>query len=392
MARFASNQTSGDDMTTIHGTFDEAFAPVRDQFERNFADGLELGASLCVTKDGETVVDLWGGDADTHGRPWERDTICNVWSTTKTLSAVTMLVLAERGLIDLDAPVATYWPEFAVNGKDGVLVRHVLAHTAGLPGWDPVIAAEDLYDQDVLAANLAAQAPWWEPGTEAGYHLITQGHLEAEIVRRVTGRTIGEYFRDEIAGPLGADAHIGLPESEEPRVAEMVPPDVLALVDEAQTPPDSIAARATFSVPITAHEQNTREWRAAEIPAAGGTANARSVARVHALLANGGRLDGVDLLSAATLHRIFDEQIEAVDQVLGMKMRYGIGFGLMNETIPLSTSTRACFWGGWGGSITVVDLDTRTSFAYVMNRMASGLAGDFRGALLAVLTAGIVAD
>ncbi|MCB0977812.1 MAG: beta-lactamase family protein [Acidimicrobiales bacterium] len=375
-------------MTEIHGHCDEAFTAVRDQFEKNFEDGLELGASVCVTKDGETVVDLWAGDADTAGRPWERDTICNVWSTTKTMAATVMLMLADRGEIDLDAPVATYWPEFASNGKGGVLVRHVLAHTAGLPGFDPAIAPTDLYDQDLVAANLAAQAPWWEPGTKSGYHLISQGHLEAEIVRRVTGRTIGTFFREEVAGPLGAEVWIGLPESEESKVAELIPPPPGSLDSLTDLGMESIAVRAAISAPVTGAEPNTREWRAAEIPAAGGTANARGVARVHAALANGGSLDGVDLLSEKTLNRIFEEQIEDVDLVLGMKMRLGIGFGLMNETIPLSSNPHSCFWGGWGGSIAVIDQDSRMSVAYVMNRMAGALVGDMRGGILAVLALG----
>ncbi len=379
-------------MAEISGTCDDAFAMVRDQFEKHFDDGLELGASVCVTKDGETVVDLWGGDRDTAGNPWERDTICNIWSTTKTMSALVMLILADREIIDLEAPVATYWPEFAQNGKEGVLVRHVLAHTAGLPGWDPAIGPNDLYDQDLLAANLAAQAPWWEPGTQSGYHAVTQGYLEAEIVRRVTGRTLGQYFRTEIAEPLGADVHIGLPESEEHRVAEMLPPEVVSLVDPSNEPEGSIGARARLSLPITAREQNTREWRAAEIPAAGGTSNARGVARVHSMLANGGAVDGVSLLSDPTIARIFEEQAQNLDPVLNVKMRYGIGFGLMNDVIPLSASERSCFWGGWGGSVTVIDLDTRTSFAYVMNRMAVGMSGDLRGGILAVLTSGIAAS
>lgn len=371
-------------MTEIHGTCDDAFAAVRDRFEQNFADGLELGASVCVTVEGETVVDLWGGAADTRGRPWEADTICNVWSTTKTMAAVVMLMLADRGEIDLEAPVARYWPEFAANGKEAILVRHVLAHTAGLPGWDPAIRPEDLYDQDLLAANLAAQAPWWEPGTDAGYHLVTQGHLEAEIVRRVTGRTLGTFFREEVAAPLDAEFHIGLPEAEESKVAELIPPERTELADLGDAPADDIGRRATVSTPLTGAEPNTRAWRAAEIPAAGGIGNARGVARVHAALAEGGSLDGVDLLSPGTIARIFETQIEVPDRVLGVAMRYGIGFGLMNDLIPLSPNPRSCFWGGWGGSLAVVDLDSRLSFAYVMNKMASGLVGDVRGGLLAV--------
>lgn len=372
-------------MTEIHGHCDEAYAVVRDQFAAHFDQGLELGASVCVTKDGETVVDLWGGDADTAGRPWERDTICNVWSTTKTMAATVLLMLADRGEIDLDAPVATYWPEFAANGKGGVLIRHVLAHTAGLPGFDPAVSIEVLLDQDAAAANLAAQAPWWEPGTKSGYHLITQGYLEAEIVRRVTGRTLGTFFHEEVARPLGAEVWIGLPESEEDKVAELIPPPPGSLAALANVDMESVAVRAAVSSVITGAEPNTREWRAAEIPAAGGTANARGVGRVHAALANGGTLDGVDLVSPKTLDRIFDEQIEMVDQVLGVKMRLGIGFGLMNETIPLSANERSCFWGGWGGSVAVIDMDSHTTVSYVMNKMAGALVGDLRGGTLALL-------
>lgn len=370
-------------MTEIHGRNDAAFAPVRDAFAANFERGEELGASVSVTWRGETVVDLWAGDADEAGRPWEHDTIANVWSTTKTMAAIVVLMLADQGAIDLDAPVATYWPEFAADDKGGVLVRHVLGHTAGLPGFAPAVAPTDLYDQDLVAANLAAQAPWWEPGTASGYHALTQGHLEAEIVRRVTGRTLGTYFRDDVAGPLGADFHIGLPESEDHRVATMVPSGG-SIGEAAGGDRDSVAVRTLRSCPADGSEPNTRAWRAAEIPAAGGTGNARSVARIHAALANGGELDGVRLLSPATLERIFEEQCHQVDLVLGTRMRLGIGFGLMNETVPLSPNPRSCFWGGWGGSLCVIDVDARLSIAYVMNKMAPNLMGDLRGGLIAV--------
>lgn len=371
-------------MTEIHGFCDDAFASVRATFEGNFAQGAELGASVCVTHHGQTVVDLWAGQADEAGTPWAEDTLVNVWSTTKTMGAISMLVLADRGEIDLDAPVATYWPEFAVNGKAGVLVRHVLGHTAGVPGWDPAITAETLYDREAACSILAAQAPWWEPGTASGYHLITQGHLEGAIVERVTGRSLGTYFRDEVAHPLGADFHIGLPESEEGRVGSMIPPELGSMFARSGLAGDldGIAARATLSCMLDLSEQNTRAWRAAELPAVGGTGNARSVARIHAVLANGGELDGVRLLSPETIGRIFEVQADNVDLVLGMKMKMGIGFGLMNETIPLSRSERACFWGGLGGSIALIDLDNEMTVAYTMNKMSTGLAGDLRGALL----------
>lgn len=367
-------------MTEIHGECHPAFGAVRELFAGNFAEGLELGASVAVTHHGETVVDLWAGDADTAGRPWERDTIVNVWSTTKTMAAICMLMLADRGEIDIDAPVATYWPEFAANGKEGVTVGHVLGHTSGLSGWEPALAPEDLYDWDKVCSVLAAQAPWWTPGDFSAYHALTQGFLEGEILRRVTGRSIGTFFRDEVAEPLGADFHIGLPESEDPRVGEITPPSTG--MEEAGISPDSLAERTLLSCRLTGAEPNSRAWRAAEIPAAGGTGNARSVARVHSALANGGTVDGVTLLSPEGVDRIFVEQCHDVDRVLGMKIRLGTGFGLMNEFIPLSTNPRSCFWGGWGGSIALIDVDAQLSVAYTMNRMADALVGDLRGATL----------
>ncbi len=371
-------------MTEIHGTCADAFEPVRERFAANFDEGLERGASVYVTLHGEPVVDLWAGDADGAGRPWERDTIVNVWSTTKTMSAICLLMLADRGELDLDAPIAEVWPEFAANGKAAITPAQVLGHTAGLSGWDPAISGSDLYDWDRAVGVLAAQAPWWEPGTTSGYHALTQGYLEGEIVRRVTGRTIGTFFREEVAGPLGADFHIGLPESEEPRVGEMVPPSVGLEGDVSAAGVDltSIAMRSLLSASITGAECNTREWRAAEIPAAGGTGNARSVGRVHSALACGGEVDGVRLLSLAGVERILVEQAHDVDLVLGMKMRLGTGFGLMNEVIPLSPNPRSFFWGGWGGSIAVTDLDAELTVSYVMNRMADALVGDLRGAML----------
>lgn len=370
-------------MTEINGTCNAGFEPVRAAFADNFAQGLEQGASVFVTRDGKPVVDLWAGARDGDGRPWERDTLVNVWSTTKTMAAIVMLMLADRGEIDLEAPVATYWPEFKANGKDNVLVRHVLAHSAGLPGWEPPIEPRDLADPEKATAVLAAQEPWWEPGTKSGYHAISQGFLEWGIVHRVTGRTLGQVFAEEVAGPLGADFHIGLPESDDGRVAELFPPEVGSRAP-GENPLtgaeiDPLALRALASCPITGAEPNERWWRAAEIPAAGGTGNARSIGRVHAALACDGELDGVRLLSVPTLDRILEEQTFGTDAVLGWPMRYGIGFGLMSESTPLSTNERAFFWGGWGGSIALIDRDARMTVSYAMNRMAVDQTGDLRG-------------
>ncbi len=249
----------------LNGTCEAGFEPVRDAFVANFERGEEVGASVAVTLDGRPVVDLWAGDADEHGRAWAEDTIVNVYSTTKTMAATCMLVLVDRGELDLDAPVARYWPEFAANGKDGVLVRHVMGHTAGVPGFDPPVTVEALYDWDEACENLAAQSPWWEPGTVSGYHAVTQGNLEGEILRRITGRSIGTFFREEVAEPLGADFHIGLPASEDDRVATLVPPR-RELGGELPADPDSIAVRVLLSCPLDATEPRTRAWRGGRDP------------------------------------------------------------------------------------------------------------------------------
>ncbi|MCS5635482.1 MAG: beta-lactamase family protein [Myxococcota bacterium] len=358
------------------------FEGVQQAFEANFDKGLELGASVAVTLDGEPVVDLWGGSASPQGNPWQEDTLVNVYSTTKTMAAFCVLVLADRGEVDLHAPVADYWPEFAQQGKEGVLVSHVMSHSAGLSGFDPPLESVDaLYDWDSICARLAAQAPWWEPGTRSGYHAITQGYLQGEIVRRVSGRSLGQFFREEIAEPLAADFHIGLDPVHDDRVGELVPPT--AGLGDAFTDPDSIAARTFLGASIDATEPQTSAWRRAEIPAAGGIGNARSVARVHSALACGGEVDGVRLISEAGVARILEEQTRGEDMVLGAPIVFGMGFGLNDPTFPISPNPRAFFWGGWGGSLAIVDLDARLSIAYVMNRMEADLLGDLRGGSIA---------
>jgi CubicO group peptidase (beta-lactamase class C family) len=365
----------------ISGSCEERFSPVRDAFEANFKNGLEVGACVAVTVDGESVVDLWGGDAVKEQTPWQEDTIVNVYSTTKTMAATSVLVAVDRGLVDLDAPVATYWPEFAQNGKQDVLVRHVMSHSAGLSGFDPVISDPTrLYDWNAIVESLAAQKPWWTPGEGSGYHAVTQGYLQGEIVRRVTGKTLGRFFREEVAEPLGADFHIGLDPEHDARVGALVPPGTTLGGDS--TDPDSLATRTLRSCAIDGSEPATEEWRRAEIPAAGGIGNARSVARIHSMLACGGEVDGIRILREKTVHRILEEQTNGVDKVLGVPIRFGMGFGLIDQTFPLSPNERAFFWGGWGGSIALIDLDARMSVAYVMNRMEGNLMGDVRGGAL----------
>ncbi|SNY65395.1 serine hydrolase domain-containing protein [Paractinoplanes atraurantiacus] len=332
-------------------------------FEQNFADGAEVGASFCATVDGEVVADLWGGHADAaRTRAWERDTIVNVYSITKTMAALTALLVADRGELDFAAPVARYWPSFAAAGKEEVTVAQVMSHSAGLSGWRVPLQPEDLYDWEKVTGLLAAQEPFWKPGTASGYHAVTQGFLIGEIVRRITGRTLGTVFRSEIAEPLGADFHIGLPASEEHRVAELIPPAEEAFSGEVTELQDNAAHNPRLTTAIA----NTRAWRAAEIPAGGGTGNARSVARIHTILACGG-----GLLSEATRRSALEVQVEGVDLILGVPIRFGLGFAVGGDFMP---SPNTLYWGGAGGSLAVIDMDARATYAYTMNKMAGGLA------------------
>jgi CubicO group peptidase (beta-lactamase class C family) len=368
---------------TTQGFTTEQFAGVREILETQLASGADVGASVCVHHRGEVVVDIWGGHADAERtRPWEADTITNVWSTTKTMTFLVALMLADRGELDFDAPVATYWPEFAANGKAGIEVRHVMSHTAGLSGFGERITPEDHADWEKCVGILAAQEPWWEPGTMPGYHAITQGYLIGEIVRRITGDTIGTVFRREVAEPLGADFHIGLPESEEARVSLVIPPPA---ADFGEIDPTSIAFRTYASSRVDARTPHNRWWRAAEIPAANGHGNARSVALVQSIIANRGETAGRRFLSGATVDRIFDSQINAFDPVLGRVSHMGIGYGLSNESMPIGP--RACYWGGYGGSVIIMDLEEQLTVAYMMNKMELGLSGDFRGANIAMAAA-----
>jgi CubicO group peptidase (beta-lactamase class C family) len=376
-------------MTEVNGTCDERFNAVRDVLAANLENGQDVGASAAVVVDGELVVDIWGGviDQETNA-PWERDTIINVWSTTKTMTALCALILADRGELDLNAPVARYWPEFAAAGKENVLVRHLMAHTAGLSGWQEPITVEDLYDWEKVTSLLAAQAPWWEPGTQSGYHAVTQGYLVGEVVRRVSGESLGTFFAKEVAGPVNADFHIGTGPECDDRVARVIPPpDSLA---DAAPDPASIAGRtfANPAGPLGAEWSWTEAWRRAEIPAANGHGNARSVALIQSAVSHGGEAGGARLLSAGGTAPIFEEQANGTDLVLGVPMRLGIGYGLTGPEVPLSPN-KACFWGGWGGSIVVNDLDKRMTAAYVMNKMGEGTTGDIRGAsiVLAALAA-----
>ena len=364
----------------VHGTCAEAFEPLRDLLAAELASGEELGAAVCVDVDGETVVDLWGGWADQQRtRPWQADTIVTVWSVTKTVTNLAALVLVDRDLLDVHAPVADYWPEFAAAGKGAVEVRHLLGHTSGVAGWDRPFATADVFDLPRATAQLARQAPWWEPGTRSGYHAMSQGHLVGELVRRVSGRSLTQFVAEELAGPLQADFTIGVPASERHRVAPLVPPPRVRVDWDALDPADPLT-RTLDGPRLNPAIVNTPGWQDAEVGAANGHGSARSVARLLSAVSRGGTVDGVRLLSERTLDLVFEEQSRGVDLVLCVPLRFGMGFGLSEpETVPDLPSGRACFWCGWGGSMVVMDLDRRTTFSYTMNRMSPDLIGSRRG-------------
>ena len=365
----------------IHGHCDERFVQVRDAFEKNFVEKGDIGASFAATIEGEYVVDIWGGHRDANRtEPWEEDTIINVYSSTKTMTFLAALMLEDRGQLDLDACVTDYWPEFGTNGKENVRVKHFLSHSAGVPGFSRAFSNDELYDWNLACADLAGQAPWWEPGTASGYHAITQGYLVGEVVRRITGQTIGQFFKAEIADPLGADFHIGVDPKHFDRIAELVaapePADILEM------PEDSIPGRVFAGLDITPEETGSAGWRQAEIPAANGHGNARSIVRVQTALANGGSAFGTTLVSPERIRRALEVQTDGTDLVLGLPLQFAMGYALPSAEIPVSPNGNTLWWGGAGGSTVCVDTDAHVCLSYVMNQMDNQIIGDPRGASL----------
>ncbi|MFX1324013.1 MAG: serine hydrolase domain-containing protein [Promethearchaeota archaeon] len=463
----------------IHGLCEPRFEAVKDTFTRNFDEGMEVGASFAVTINGKYVIDIWGGFKDKEKtQPWEKDTIVNVYSTTKVPTVLCTMMCVDRGLLDLDGTVATYWPEFAQNGKDNILVRHLLSHTSGLAGFEEAgkIPSKYLYDWEKATSLLAAQKPWWEPGTRSGYHAITHGYLLGELVRRVTGKSLGTFFKEEVAIPLDIDFHIGLAEEHVPRVTKLMPDRpimeyiplliggafrvandseivkkeienvemkiILDFGDEDQfaviisegkiefktgkidkpdcsfrvskdgagamnwlfhtlneesdyvsenltiegSPDDinqikklfetiSMEARRLGPVGIKMalpggirDRSGDRDWQAAEIPAANGHGNARSVTKIASVIACEGELEGKRIISKETLEKILEEQIVGRDLVMAIPIRWGLGVGLPLKERP-SPNPRTCWWGGAGGSAIRMDLDDHIGFGYVMNKM-----------------------
>jgi CubicO group peptidase (beta-lactamase class C family) len=363
----------------IQGTCDARFTRVRDTFAENFATFGETGAAVALYVDGRPVVDLWAGYADAaRTQPWPRDAIVNVYSTTKGITAICAHRLVDQGRLDLDAPVAKYWPEFAQAGKADVPVRYLLSHRVGLAAVRRPLQPSDLYDWDTMCTALAEEEPWWKPGTRHGYHALTYGWLVGEVIRRITGQSVGSYFREEIAGPLGIDFHIGLPRAAEARTLDLIPPpppseEQISLFTEILKDLDSLLAKAFVNPPLAPDSVNTSEWRRAEIPAANGHTNARALARLYGALANGGALDGFRVLSQGAIDRAIEEQSDGPDAVLPLYTRFGLGFMRSTPQEKLGPNPRSFGHGGMGGSMAFADPDTRIGFGYVMNEMHMGL-------------------
>jgi CubicO group peptidase (beta-lactamase class C family) len=381
---------------SVQGDCHPRFAAVRDEFERNFHERGEVGAAVCVTLGGDTVVDLWCGFADRQlTRPWQADTLTLVWSCTKGAVALCAHVLVSRGQLDLDAPVAHYWPEFAQHGKDKITTRLLLNHQAGLPAIRHPLQPGELYDWQRITDLLAAERPHWPPGTRQGYHATTFGHLIGEVVRRVSGKEFAAFYRDEIAGPLGLDFHIGLPEADEPRVAPTLRAD--------PAPPGEAPNRFLTAVGADPHgapalimkntgrkpgDQDTRLAHAAVLPSQGGLASARGLAGLYAPLALGGTFRGVRLVDEETLAAMGAvSSASAVDAVLLIGLRFGLGFmkssdnrrGPAGARDSLVLSEAAFGHAGMGGSLGFADPAARLSFGYAMNKQGRGVMLNERG-------------
>ncbi|KAI1842808.1 hypothetical protein JX266_010984 [Neoarthrinium moseri] len=357
-------------MAQVNGHCDAQFQSVRDAFSKHILSGEEHGGSLAVNIDGRDVISLWGGYADAaRTKPWNEDTIVNIWANTKIVCALAMLKLVDRGLVSLNDRVAKFWPEFAANGKEKIEIRHLLSHSSGVAGWDHPMTLEAMCDIESSTAELAKQAPWWEPGTASGYHCWTYGHLIGEVIRRVTGVRLKEFVANELCEPVGADLQIGIKEKDWGRVAELVP--VPSLTDFPAWAPNSIPERV-FNPLANPSFANESIWRQAELGSVNGHGNAQACTRLLSAWTLAGH--GSDFVSKDTASLIFEEQVRGVDLFNGMYLRMGCGAmslrgdgdTAVDQWLPAG---RVCQWGGWGGSKHVMDLDRRLTFSYVMNKM-----------------------
>lgn len=371
-----STPARGQSSIPIGGYCDPRFAAVRDAFLENFTERDEIGAAVCVRVEGRTVVDLWSGHADAdRAVPWRPDTLVNAFSVGKGLVALLALDLIGRGHLELDEAVARRWPAFGCHGKDEVTLRHLLSHQAGLPALRRRLPPGAMLDWETMTDALAAERPWWEPGSAHGYHTNTYGFLVGELLRRVTGRTVGALLAERVAGPLDADVHFGLPAHEDARVADLLwglqpPPEG---GPEGMVGEDLMRYNAYFNPSglSGAGVINTRAWRAAEIPSTNLHASARGVARVYVALAAGGTYQGTAVVAPDALLEATTEQAAGIDRLLQSDTRFGLGFQLPQPERPMGPNPHAFGNYGAGGSLGFADPDADLAFGYVMNSMAT---------------------
>ncbi len=374
----------------VEGTCDPKFNRVKDVFVENFEKRNEVGAAAAVMLDGKSVVDIWAGHADREKtKPWTRNTLVNVYSTTKGVTAICAHRLADKGLLDIDAPVAKYWPEFAQAGKDKLPVRYLLSHKAGMAAVRKPLDDGALFNWNKMTTALAEQEPWWEPGTKHGYHALTFGYLVGEVIRRITGKTPGAYLREEIAGPLGLDLHIGLDAKDDARTGDMIamPPPAPGepnLFAEIMKNPESVTFKAFMNPPggMRPGLVNTRDWRAAEIPAANGHTTARSLAKLYGVLARGGELDGVRVMSKEQVAQCSIEQSNGPDALLMINTRFSLGFMMSQPGASLGPNAKSFGHPGAGGSLGYADPEAKIGFGYTMNKMHASLLIDPRATAL----------
>jgi CubicO group peptidase (beta-lactamase class C family) len=358
-----------DNLSVVRGSYAPGFESVAREFERNFTERGDVGAAFAAVHDGKTVVDIWGGYA-AHGKLWEAETLQVIYSGTKGLVATCMLILIERGLIDIDAPVARYWPEFAGNGKETVLVRHIVSHRAGLPGITTPLTAADLTDYEKMEHLLASQELVRDPDGFHCYHALTIGWLCGALIRRVDGRSLGKFFAEEVAQPLGLEAWIGLPESEEHRVGRMeLDPNSPWQGEPVTNPIHKSIWENPPLFPDNDMAWNTRAYHAAEIGGAGGIATARGMARYYGCLARGGEIDGVRILGENTICAGLRERSRFYDPYILEAMAFGTVFALQTEQGRYGPDPEAFGHAGAGGSIHGGWPASRTGFSYVMNQM-----------------------
>ncbi len=382
------------DVPEICGSCDARFAGVRSTLAENFRERGEVGAAVAITLEGRPVVDLWAGWGDrSRTRAWQRDTLVNVFSVGKAMATLSVLILVERGQIDLDAPVARYWPAFAARGKSAVTVRMLLCHRAGLPAVRRPLPNLAMYDWELMTSALAEEAPWWEPGRQHGYHVNTFGFLVGEIVRRVSGESVGAFFRREVAGPLAADFQFGIGPEHDERIADYLfadePPQIVDADDDEER---RLLLRCVYLNPPGVSGPgtvNTRAWRAAEMPSTNGHANARAVARIYSPLACGGVVDGIRLLRAQTIEHAIAEASSGLDAVLRRPSRFGLGFQLTQPARPLGPNPRSFGHFGAGGSLGFADPDARLAFAYTMNQAGPRFQSPCTRALIAAAYAAL---